>query len=287
MQGRFLHVIARRLHSSTSQISSLRRFSSSGEETLTENLSAERPTLLIQTPQSYKQNPSENFASGPNNPLYKPNPNLSIVSNTNPISGASLPEVNKCIWAVERLSKGKASSLSGKQQGRVPGYVYSQDASTCKHVLVLMDKFQIQSLLHLLGEERFMTTIFTLEVFDGFGSNNVLYQLRVLPRRINFDQAGEISNVGYAIAPPGMKLRLDVPIRICGQEDCKGLKKGGFFKIHLLYASLFCLPEELPPYVEIKVNDMDIGDRICLGDLRIGVPLHSNIQPSLPVCEII
>eukprot|EP00250_Pteridium_aquilinum_P009447 c18672_g1_i1 orf=205-1080(+) len=291
MQGRLLSLISRRLQSSTSHVSSLRKFTSSGEEALIAKplIHRKSPTKHIETRQPCEGNlpthDTQNSASPEE--LFSPLPNPRHSLNTNPTRDASLPQVENCIWAVERLGKGKWYSGHDRKKDRIPGYVWEQDASDVEHVLIVLDRFQIQSLRSRMGEERFLLTVFTLEVFDGLGSQRILYKLQVLPRRINYDKGGNICNVGFAKVPLGAKLRLDTPIRISGQEDCIGLKKGGRLKVYLEYASLFCSPEEIPPCVDIDVNEMDIGDSICLGDLKFEVPLHESNQSSQVICEII
>lgn len=189
---------------------------------------------------------------------------------------------------MERLGKGRWFSDHDRKQGRLPAYIFHQNAGCFEeeHVLIVVDKYQIRHFLLTLGQQKFLRTVFILEVFDGLGSKRILFQEPVVARRMNFDQQGEICNVGFARAPPGVQLRMESPVHISGEENCVGLKKGGRLKLHCKYISFYCLPHQLPLEVEVKVDHLDIGDKVLIGDIRTEVPLHSKSLPSLPICEI-
>ncbi|KAI5057487.1 hypothetical protein GOP47_0027502 [Adiantum capillus-veneris] len=173
-------------------------------------------------------NPSTNIVNLTINTVSNPQSTTNPSSCTAPAgSDASLPEGG--IWAVERLAKGKRFAGHDRMQDRIPGYVFDLSKPELEHVLILVDKFQIQSLWLSMGEGKFLVTVFTLEVFDGYGSQNILYKLPVLPRRINYDKDGDICNIGFVKALPGAKMKLDTPIQILGEDGCIGVKKGAIF----------------------------------------------------------
>ncbi|KAH7330885.1 hypothetical protein KP509_20G006700 [Ceratopteris richardii] len=195
-----------------------------------------------------------------------------------------LSEEEKRIWAVERLSKGKWYAGHDRKQHRIPGYIIDNEMP---HILILMDKFQIDSLLSRMGERIFLSTVFTLEVFDGFGSQRILYKLPVLPRRMNYSKSGFVENIGFMKAPHGVKIKLDTPIHIIGKEQCIGVKKGGHLRVYSNYVSVVCSAEELPTSVEINVSGMDIGDKVHLRDIHVGLQFHSSNQSSEVICEVV
>ncbi|MCO5596373.1 hypothetical protein L7F22_050434 [Adiantum nelumboides] len=204
-------------------------------------------------------------------------------------SVASSPESdNELIWAVMRRGKGKRFAENERTNAMIPGFVFDLLSTAEKdHMLVSMDKFQIQSLWSRMGEEKLLVTVFTMEIFDEWGSQNLIHKLPVLPRRINYDKCGNICNMGFAKALPGTKMRLDTSIHIFGEEGCIGVKKGGYLVVHLKYVSLYCSAEEIYPSVKVDITMMDIGDKVYLRDLDFKVPLHSSNEPSLVVCEVV
>ncbi|MCO5583589.1 hypothetical protein L7F22_037502, partial [Adiantum nelumboides] len=213
------------------------------------------------------------------------------------------------IWAVMRGGKGKRFAENERTNGRIPGFVFDLLSTAEKdHMLISMDRFQIQSLWSRMGEEKLLVTVFTMEILDEWGSQNLVHKLPVLPRRINYDKCGNICNMGFAKAFPGTKMRLDTPVHIFGEEGCIGVKKGAIFafwepfveRILLFFGYLLDTgsphkralwkkhtAEELYPSVKVDITMMDIGDRVCLRDLDFEVPLHSSNEPSLVLCEVV
>ena len=117
------------------------------------------------------------------NPNSNPNPNPKPKLETKGADSVS-QTVEKSIWAVERLGKGKRFSDHDRQKDRIPGYIYGHDDADAPHILIVLDKYQIHSLWSNLGEDNFLLHVFNLNVYDGYGSNRLLYTQPVLPRRV-------------------------------------------------------------------------------------------------------
>mgnify|MGYP000031691576 CR=1 FL=1 len=113
----------------------------------------------------------------------KPNPNPKPKLDTKGTDSVS-QTVEESIWAVERLGKGKRFSDHDRQKDRIPGYIYGHDDADAPHILIVLDKYQIHSLWSNLGEDNFLLHVFNLNVYDGYGSDRLLYTQPVLPRRV-------------------------------------------------------------------------------------------------------
>lgn len=58
---------------------------------------------------------------------------------------------------------------------------------------------------------------------------------------------------------------IDIPVKIKGQAP--GEKEGGMIQIHLESLTVQGQPDDIPPYYEINVENLQVGKNISMGDL--------------------
>jgi large subunit ribosomal protein L25 len=76
---------------------------------------------------------------------------------------------------------------------------------------------------------------------------------------------------------------MNVPVHLTGNSI--GVRKGGKLRLAMRYLVVKALPKNLPDFVEINVEDIDIGQSIKVGDLTIkNVTFLSNAI--LPVVDV-
>jgi len=63
------------------------------------------------------------------------------------------------------------------------------------------------------------------------------------------------------------EIYMEVPVHVVGKA--KGVEKGGVLEVNLREIEVKCLPEKLPSRIDVDVSDLDIGDAIHVGDLKI------------------
>ena len=69
---------------------------------------------------------------------------------------------------------------------------------------------------------------------------------------------------------PDSKITLVVPIRTLNDESCIGVKVSGGQVNHLINdIEISCLASNLPEYLEIDVQEMDIGDTVSLSEIKL------------------
>ena len=69
---------------------------------------------------------------------------------------------------------------------------------------------------------------------------------------------------------PDTKISISVPIRFINEESCVGVKMHGGVVSHLINnIDISCLASNLPEYLEIDVEEMNIGDSVFLSALKL------------------
>ncbi|XVF59481.1 hypothetical protein PTKIN_Ptkin07bG0279300 [Pterospermum kingtungense] len=59
----------------------------------------------------------------------------------------------------------------------------------------------------------------------------------------------------------GIEFKVDVPVVFKGDEDCPGLKKGGYFNRIRTSLKFLCPAEHIPQKIEVDVSKLDIDDK--------------------------
>lgn len=153
--------------------------------------------------------------------------------------------------------------------------------------LISVQNNQIKKLVSHLGRTFFLSRLFDLEVRSDFESQDVIEKVRVLPRQIHL-QAGTdaILNVTFIRAPSHAVLKVDVPLVFIGDDVSPGLKKGAYLNIIKRTVKFYCPSDIIPPFIEVDLSELDVGQKLVMGDLKVHPALKLVQSSDLPVCKI-
>ena len=159
-------------------------------------------------------------------------------------------------------TKGELNLL--RTNGNVPGIVYGGEA---QNENISLSKKLLKSLLE---DENFLSTIVTLNI-DGKTQN-------VLPREIKYDIiSDEPIHVDFLRVVPGLKIRIEVPVKFINNEKSPGLKKGGVLNIVRRKVELKCPSEKIPDNLVIDLDGVDIGESFKISSIN----LESDVVPTI------
>ncbi|GAB6167112.1 50S ribosomal protein L25/general stress protein Ctc [Thermostilla marina] len=101
-------------------------------------------------------------------------------------------------------------------------------------------------------------------------------------REVQWDTWGlEILHVDFLRVSKGESVEVTVPIEIRGEAP--GVKEGGVLKVHLHELEMACPATSIPEKVVVKVNNLEIGQHITIGDLALPEGAKVDIDPSTAV----
>ena len=160
-------------------------------------------------------------------------------------------------------TKGELNLL--RNNGEVPGIIYGGESQNQK---VSISKKLLKS---FLDNENFLSTILTLNV-DGKPQN-------VLPREIKYDIiSDEPIHVDFLRVVPGLKIRIEVPVKFINHEKSPGLKKGGVLNIVRRKVELNCPSEKIPDHLLIDLEGVDIGVSFKISSINLETDVVPTIQ---------
>ncbi|KAK1372325.1 putative membrane-associated kinase regulator 2-like [Heracleum sosnowskyi] len=176
------------------------------------------------------------------------------------------------ILAIPRSISGKNISAKERKVGRVPSIVFEQEDGQHggNKRLISVETNQIKKLVNHLGRSFFLSRLFDLEVRPEFGSDHVVEKVRVLPRSVHLHAGTDaILNVTFIRAPSHAWLKVEVPLMFIGDDVSPGLKKGAYLNIIKRKVKYLCPADVIPPYIEVDLSELDVGQKLVMGDLKV------------------
>ena len=160
-------------------------------------------------------------------------------------------------------TKGELSSL--RNNGNVPAIIYGGEAQNEK---VAISKKLLKSLIE---KENFLSNIIALNV-DGKTQN-------VLPKEIKYDIiTDEPIHVDFLRVVPGVKIKIEVPVKFINHESSPGLKRGGVLNIVRRKVELKCPSEKIPENLVIDLDGIDIGESFKISSITLDEEVVPTIQ---------
>ncbi|KAI5076405.1 hypothetical protein GOP47_0008470 [Adiantum capillus-veneris] len=197
------------------------------------------------------------------------------------------------LQAIARRKRGSGGAVAHRARGLISAVICdgmpsqtSGAIAPSSSLLVFLKEEEVSFCFKKLGHHVFMSTVFILHVSSSLKPLVETLEERVLPRTVNFDSSGRITNLRFIRVPAGIKLKLNCPVVIVGAKGCAGILKGGLLREYYSFVPVSCTAETLPPVVEINISKLDIGDQLLISDIKLNVDIHPDLDPAAPICEI-
>ena len=111
--------------------------------------------------------------------------------------------------------------------------------------------------------EAFFAHIIKLTV-DGNEDNAIIKDLQRHPSN------GRIMHADFLRVQMDHEIHVDVPLHFLNEENCVGVKQDGGMVSHVMTSlQIACLPGDLPEYIEIDVQEMNLGDSLHMSELTL------------------
>ena len=160
-------------------------------------------------------------------------------------------------------TKGELNSL--RNNGNVPAIIYGGEVQNEK---VTISKKLLKSLIE---KENFLSNIISLNV-DGKTQN-------VLPKEIKYHIiTDEPMHVDFLRVVPGVKIKIEVPVKFINHETSPGLKRGGVLNIVRRKVELRCPSEKIPENLVINLDGIDIGESFKISSIVLDEEVVPTIQ---------
>ncbi|MBV9930027.1 MAG: 50S ribosomal protein L25/general stress protein Ctc [Alphaproteobacteria bacterium] len=167
--------------------------------------------------------------------------------------------------AETRERAGKGASRAMRREGRVPAVVYGNKEEP------LAIHLEEKALVKALSNGHFMNSVVMIEVGGA-------QTARTLPKDVQFHPVTDRPlHVDFLRISEHSKVHVNVPIRFTGEEQSRGLKRGGILNAVRHELELVCDAAEIPDDIEISLAGLDIGDSLHISAVTLPKGVESAI----------
>jgi large subunit ribosomal protein L25 len=158
--------------------------------------------------------------------------------------------------AETRERAGKGASRAMRREGRVPAVVYgNKEEALAIHV-------EEKALMKALNGGHFMNSVVMIDVGGATA--------RTLPKDVQFHPVTDRPlHVDFLRISEHSQVHVAVPIRFTGEEESRGLKRGGVLNAVRHELELVCDAAEIPDEIEISLAGLDIGDSLHISAVTL------------------
>ncbi|MCK5903343.1 MAG: 50S ribosomal protein L25/general stress protein Ctc [Cocleimonas sp.] len=161
------------------------------------------------------------------------------------------------LTATTRTDLGKGASRRLRREGSIPAVVYGGASGAAS--ITLKSNQMNRNLL----EEAFYSSLINLEI-DG---NKEIVMLRDLQRH---PSRPFILHVDLQRIMDDEKIKVIVPLHFINEEEAPGVKlEGGNVNRLLVDVEVFCLPKDIPEYINVDLSKLHRGGSIHLNEIKI------------------
>jgi len=167
--------------------------------------------------------------------------------------------------AEDRREDGKSSNRLLRRNGSIPAVIYGGSKDPIRVSILEKD---ITKAALVPG---FSTQILSVSV-SGNNEDVIIKEIQRHPA------SERVLHADLMRVNPDTKISISVPVRFINEENCIGVKMhGGAISRLINNIDINCLASNLPEYIEVDVENMDIGDSVFLSALSLpeGVEIPS------------
>ncbi len=158
--------------------------------------------------------------------------------------------------AEARERAGKGASRAMRREGRVPAVIYgNKEEPMAIHL-------EEKALVKMMSNGHFMNSVVMIDVGGS--------ATRTLPKDVQFHPVTDRPmHVDFLRISEHAQVTVAVPIRFVGEEESRGLRRGGVLNAVRHELELVCDAAEIPDEIEISLAGLDIGDSLHISHVTL------------------
>ena len=180
------------------------------------------------------------------------------------------------VIAYPRTEKGSGASRRLRKSGMAPGIVYGGNSAP------MNIKLDHNALFYALKREAFHSSILDLEV-EGKTQQVLLrdYQMHAFKP--------VVLHVDFQRVNANQPITVKVPLHFENEENAPAVKiSSGTIQHFVTELEITCLPRDLPEYIAVNMETIDIGQTIYLSDIKLPSGVLATTQDvSMPIANAI
>ncbi|MFY9114026.1 MAG: 50S ribosomal protein L25 [Dethiobacteria bacterium] len=185
--------------------------------------------------------------------------------------------------AVLRSGRGTRGELNRlRQENQVPAVVYGRGKETLSLVV------DGGALHKALSSDAGENAIIELEIMNGKKKGKKTIEtvmFKELQRDILYSE--RLLHIDFIRISLTEKISADVPLQVVGDMDSPGVKEGGVVQLLKRDVQVFCLPAEIPDFLEIDISSLEIGDGILAQELVVPENIELQTDPEEMLVQVL
>ena len=165
------------------------------------------------------------------------------------------------VVARPRTGLGTNASRRLRRTGKIPAILYGGGKDPMP---LSLEENRIRKQVE---NEAFASHVLTVKI-EGEESQAVL-------KSVHRDPATErVIHLDFQRISASSEIHMRVPLHFVNEEDCPGKRAGGIVTHLLVEVEVGCLPKDLPEYIEVDMESLDVGDSVHLSELDVPEGVH-------------
>lgn len=159
------------------------------------------------------------------------------------------------ITAQERNQYGKSVNRRARRlDNKIPAVIYGAKEAN-RHIMLEHNEIE-----RALNNEAFYSHILKIDL-NNDSEQVVLKSLQRHPVKPT------ILHMDFLRVKEGEAIDKSVPIHFVNEDKAAGLKHGGMVVHQLNQVEIRCLPKDLPEYIEVDIQNLELGESLHISDL--------------------
>ena len=165
------------------------------------------------------------------------------------------------VVARPRTGLGTNASRRLRRTGKIPAILYGGGKNPMP---LSLEENRIRKQVE---NEAFASHVLSVKI-EGEESQAVL-------KSVHRDPATErVIHLDFQRISASSEIHMRVPLHFVNEEDCPGKRAGGIVTHLLVEVEVGCLPKDLPEYIEVDMESLDVGDSVHLSELDVPEGVH-------------
>lgn len=156
----------------------------------------------------------------------------------------------------QRTAFGSGASRRLRKTGKVPAILFGGEAEPVPFVL------NLNEVKKHLENESFSSHILRVKV----GDHNVQAVLKAVQRD---PVTSDVTHMDLQRVSATKEITMHVPLHFINEDLCPGAKAGGIVTHQVVEVDIRCLPKDLPEYIEVDMQTVDLGETIHLSEVTM------------------
>ena len=176
-----------------------------------------------------------------------------------------------------RSNEGKSANQKLRQSGNIPAVLYGPRGN----ILLEMEE---ESTRHLLEKMTGMHELVPIKVTDSTSGDSWTAQV-VLREVQKHPYKNSLKHLDFWELPATKEQIVRIPIEVTGESP--GVKGGGVLQMVVRDIPVFCLPTDIPSFIELDISKMELGDSIRIQDIELPEKVSHSTEENYAVISIV